>query len=152
MGTSEIRSVYLSQIGQTEHPAGSNWGKPVQNYLAAVSYRKPAPWCAAFVRWCLDSAGIYCIITAAASSCQNKANLVYYQGKWRQPVQPGDVFTIYYVALHRIGHTGFVNLDLGNNMMETVEGNSNAGGSREGIGVFRRKRPLHTLWSISRWQ
>jgi len=64
---------------------------------------------------------------------------------------PGDVFTIYYASLRRIGHTGFVNRKINNSIVETVEGNSNADGSREGYMVCKRKRSVHSLYSITRW-
>ncbi len=35
------------------------------------------------------------------------------------------------------GHTGLVSKVIGNNL-ETIEGNTNDDGSREGVGVFRR--------------
>lgn len=133
-----------------EKPLGSNWGSPVRIYLKAVHYNEPAPWCAAFVAWCLDSARIRNTITAASGSAQNNANLVFFHSKRLKAIQPGDVGTIYFVSLHRIAHTFFINRD-DNGIEETVEGNSNAGGSREGVGVFKRKRPLNTIWSVSRW-
>jgi hypothetical protein len=45
------------------------------------------------------------------------------------------------------GHTGLVERVLGGRLV-TIEGNTNGGGSREGIGVFRRNR--RTVWSINR--
>lgn len=147
----EISEVYSSQIGQMEKPAGSNWGHPVQDYLAATSVHAPAAWCAAFVKWCLDSAGIKTPITAYSPSAQNKNNLIYYKTHELKELKSGDVFTIYYVSMGRIAHTGFVNRKINSTIVETIEGNSNDGGSREGVGVFKRKRPMHTLYSISRW-
>lgn len=147
-----IDEVYLSQVGVRENPLGSNWGHPVQDYLASTNVHEPAAWCAAFVHWCLDSAKIPNTVTAYSPSAQNKKNLVYYQTHWQKTVAPGDVFTIYFPSLKRIAHTGFVNSYENSSVVETVEGNSNAGGSREGVGVFRRKRPALTLWSISRWK
>jgi hypothetical protein len=46
-----------------------------------------------------------------------------------------------------MGHAGLVSRVVGNRM-ETIEGNTNDGGSREGIGVFRRSG--RTLQSINR--
>jgi hypothetical protein len=37
------------------------------------------------------------------------------------------------------GHTGIVAANV-NGLLETIEGNTNDNGSREGIGVFRRTR------------
>jgi hypothetical protein len=146
-----IEAVYNSQVGVVEQPRGSNSGPEVRKYLRSVKTTVPAPWCAAFVHWCLDSAGIANNITAYSPTAINKNNLVYYRGRLIKPITPGDVFTIYFVSMGRIGHTGFCGVQLNATVVQTVEGNSNDGGSREGYGVFRRKRPLHTLYSISRW-
>lgn len=43
-----------SQVGVTEHPPGSNWGHPVQDYLNAAGYDSPEPWCQAFAAWVAD--------------------------------------------------------------------------------------------------
>ena len=50
-------------------------------------------------------------------------------------ILPGMVFII--STGSGTGHTGFVSRVVGNKL-ETIEGNTNDGGSREGIGVFRR--------------
>ena len=146
-----LRSVYLSQVGQMEHPLGSNWGYPVKKYLASVHDYQPDPWCAAFVHFCLDSAGYKTNITAAASSGDNLKHRVYFKTKLYEPIQYGDVFTIFFPSMGRIGHTGFVDQKVNDGIYSTVEGNTNNNGSREGIGVFKRKRSLHTLYSVSRW-
>ena len=44
------------ELGTKEWPPGSNWGD-VQKYLAAVGFRFPTPWCAAFVTYCVRKAG-----------------------------------------------------------------------------------------------
>lgn len=134
-----------------EKPLGSNWGYPVSKYLKSVHVTTPAPWCAAFVHFCLDSAGIKTPITAYSPSAQNLKNTIYINNKWYKEPESGDVFTIYFPSMGRIGHTGFIDRKINESVCETVEGNSNNAGSREGIGVFRRKRPVHTLHSITRW-
>ena len=147
-----LRNVYTSQIGVTERPVGSNWGPEVSKYLAHTNTRTPAPWCAAFVRFCLDSAGIKSNISAYSPTAQNKNDLVYYKIKLLKPIEAGDVFTIYFSAMGRIAHTGFVDRMVNSSIVETVEGNSNNLGGREGFGVFKRRRPIHALYSISRWR
>lgn len=39
----------LDQVGITEHPAGSNWGEPVQSWIQRTGYGSPVPWCGCFV-------------------------------------------------------------------------------------------------------
>lgn len=147
-----VSEVYLSQVGVVEKPRGSNWGPDVAHYLKSVNTNSPAPWCAAFVHFCLDSAEIKNTVTAYSPTAQNKKNLVYYKARLIKPVESGDVFTIFFPTMGRIAHTGFVHRQINGSTVETVEGNSNDGGSRDGYGVFRRKRPIHTLYSISRWK
>jgi hypothetical protein len=60
-------------------------------------------------------------------------------------VKPGMVFII--STGGGKGHTGLVSRVVGNRL-ETIEGNTNDGGSREGIGVFRRTS--RTIASINR--
>ncbi len=37
---------------------GSNWGPRVKEYLAAAGLSFPAAWCAAFLTWCFEVAGL----------------------------------------------------------------------------------------------
>ena len=39
----------LAQQGTAEHPDGSNWGKPVENWIKRTGYSFPVPWCGCFV-------------------------------------------------------------------------------------------------------
>jgi hypothetical protein len=147
-----IQTIYQSQIGVQERPAGSNWGADIKKYLAHTNVKSPAPWCAAFVRFCLDSAGVKTNISAYSPTAHNGKNIVYARGKFQKEMEPGDVFTIYYVAMKRIAHTGFVDRKLNNSIVETVEGNTNNALSREGYIVARKRRSFHTLYSITRWR
>ena len=46
--------------------------------------------------------------------------------------------------------TGFIDKKDGNYYI-TVEGNTNEAGSREGDGVYRKRRHIKTIYAISRW-
>lgn len=87
-----------------------------------------------------------------ALSCENKKNMVFQKSKHLKEAKPGDVFTLYYAKLGRIGHTGFYDRPVNSSVFETVEGNTNMAGSREGDGVYRKKRSYHSTYSISRWE
>jgi hypothetical protein len=52
-------------------------------------------------------------------------------------VKPGMAFFI--DTGNGRGHTGIVAANI-NSLLETIEGNTNDNGSRDGIGVFRRSR------------
>lgn len=146
-----VKEVYDSQIGVREQPAGSNWGIPVQNYLAAVNVKSPAPWCAAFVKWTFDQAQIKTPITAWSPTAHNRRNVVFERSKFLQEPRPGDVFTLWFPKLKRIAHTGFFDRRINASVYRTVEGNTNEAGSREGDGVYVKYRSYRATYSISRW-
>ena len=49
-----------------------------------------------------------------------------------------------------IGHTGLV-YDEDEAFIYTIEGNTGSGGSRDGDGVYRRKRLKKSVHCVSRW-
>jgi hypothetical protein len=53
----EVRRIYTSELGVREK-TGHNDGPRVEQYLRAAGLKKGAPWCAAFVCWVFDRAGI----------------------------------------------------------------------------------------------
>lgn len=145
-----VDSVYLSQIGVRE-ATGKNDGVQVEKYLKSVNLGKGYAWCAAFVKWCFDQAGIKTTITAWSPSAHNSKNVIYYKSKFYKEPQSGDVFTIYYPSLKRIGHTGFYHKKINDKIYSTVEGNTNSAGSREGDGVYMKYRSFNATNSITRW-
>ena len=48
--------IAIDEIGVEEIPKGSNWGKDVKKYLKSTGITDPAPWCAAYVYWCIEKA------------------------------------------------------------------------------------------------
>ena len=145
-----IDKTYYSQVGVRE-ATGKNDGKEVEMYLKSVKLGKGFPWCAAFVKWCFDQCGVKTTINAMALSAHRKDNLVYYKGSKIETPLPGDVFTLYYPNLGRIGHTGFFDKDVNGTIYRSVEGNTNGAGSREGNGVYVKYRSYKATYSISRW-
>ncbi len=145
---SGIINTYTSEIGVRE-ATGQNDGKAVEKYLAAAGLGKGYAWCAAFVNW------------------------VYLQNEIAGPNSPawspswfpnekvldkrfglrGDVFGIYFESKGRIAHVGFLDEDFdnGKNTILTVEGNTNDAGSREGDGVYRKRRSKNQIYKVSCW-
>lgn len=143
-------SLAISQIGVLEHPAGSNRGPDVDEYVRRVGLNPAGgySWCAAFVYWCYSEA-------AKASGRRNPVvRTAGVLDHWRKAaergiprvtgavamstperVQPGFVFVMDFGG--GAGHTGLVERVM-DGYLVTIEGNTNDGGSREGIGVFRR--------------
>jgi len=55
------------------------------------------------------------------------------------PLKPADVFGIWFNSMGRVAHVGLVEKNEGD-WIVTIEGNTNGGGSRDGDGVYRRRR------------
>lgn len=136
--------VAKTQVGQKEKPLGSNWGKPIQDYLKSVGIGFPASWCMAFVYWCFDrEQGNPLVKTGGVMKAWNEsaANRV-------KVPQPGDIFIMDFGK--GLGHTGIVEKVAGE-FVHTIEGNTNDTGSREGIEVARRKRPINKMKGFLRY-
>ncbi|MEN2425977.1 CHAP domain-containing protein [Chromobacterium vaccinii] len=132
----DVLEVARSQLGVEEVPRGSNDGKQVRQYLASVGIGFPASWCMAFVYWCAGQAG--------AAGALVKTGGVLRQWNERPQLRaatpaPGDIFILDYGK--GLGHTGFVEAVDGDTIV-TIEGNTNADGSREGYAVCRRRRSI----------
>jgi hypothetical protein len=145
-----LEEIYLSQVGVREL-TGKNDGPEVEMYLKHVGKWKGLPWCSAFVAWCLSEAEIKHTVNAWSPTSENRRNFVYRNKAFNKEPLPGDVFTIFYPRLKRVGHTGFYHKSQNESIVVTVEGNTNEAGSREGNGVYKKYRPLRTIHSISRW-
>ncbi|SDN17799.1 hypothetical protein SAMN05421813_1632 [Daejeonella rubra] len=70
----------------------------------------------------------------------------------RQQVTPGtgDIFGIYFPDKKRIAHIGFID-QWQEDWVITVEGNTNMEGSREGDGVYRKRRPVKSIYQVARY-
>lgn len=141
--------VARSQVGVRE--VESNWGPVVRLYLKAAGLFSPAPWCAAFVTWCLVESG------AVRSKLPKFAASTYWWWKWAT-----DNKRLH--AIPRRGDIGVVNgksgghqfavraSTLGGNLFSTIEGNTNDEGSREGYEVCDRERSVRQyMEKYPRW-
>jgi hypothetical protein len=142
----------ITQLGIREK-GDSNSGPEVDQYLKSVGLDPGNPWCMAFVYWCYNQA-------AAQLNVPNfliRTGGVLHQWNEQQPqrkivldkvlktpaiVQPGAVFIMEFVK--GTGHTGLVERIHGE-FIDTVEGNTNDDGSREGYEVCRRTRKLASI-------
>lgn len=146
-----LGDIYIKYVGVREK-TGNNDGPEVELFLKSVGLGKGYSWCAAFVHFCLTAAKIPNTITAWSPTAHNPKNIVWFERKLLKPTQQGDVFTLYSSELKRIHHTGFVDKEINENIYQTVEGNTNAGGSSNGDGVYERKRSYNATYSITRWE
>lgn len=144
--------IATTQIGVREK-GSSNSGPQVDQYLKSVGLTPGFPWCMAFVYWCYNQA-------AQASGVTNfliRTGGVMHQWNEQQPtrkiildkvlknqtlIQPGAVFIMDHGK--GTGHTGLVEKIHGS-FIDTIEGNTNDEGSREGVEVCRRTRRLSSI-------
>ena len=125
--------IAITQIEKAEIPKGSNWGEHVQKYLISVGITFPASWCMAFVYWCCKQSNpnTPLIKTGGVLAQWNQIPAKY---KVKTPL-PGDIFIMDFGGGK--GHTGFVE-SVSGDVIQTIEGNSNDEGSREGYEVCRK--------------
>ncbi|MES2455794.1 MAG: peptidoglycan-binding protein [Bacteroidota bacterium] len=123
--------------------SGQNDGVQVEAFLSAAGLKKGNPWCAAFVSWVHQQAGYNAPRTGWSPALFPVNRLV-------KAAAPGNVFGIYFPALKRIAHCGFVTRRHGS-WVVTVEGNTSIAGSREGDGVYQRMRHFRTLSKYADW-
>ena len=141
------------EIGVKEQPLGSNRGPRVDQYLRAAGLdptKGHFAWCAAFVYFCFNE---------AAKTLNRKNPVIKTAGvldHWERAeskgipqvtaakvlldpslVRPGQIFVIDVGDPGGAGHTGLIEKVVAGKLV-TIEGNTNDGGSAEGIGVFRR--------------
>lgn len=146
-----------SQLGVREQPRDSNSGPEVDEYLrrAGVPLTLPASrksWCCAFVYWCFDEAAREAgranpmVRTAGCLDHWNRAagsgaRRIVASRAAGDPalLRPGMVFIMDFGG--GLGHTGFVERVNGG-LIHTVEGNTDASGTREGGGVYARTRKV----------
>lgn len=144
----QLGQVYLSQVGIKEQ-GGANRGRQVEQYLASVGFGPGYAWCGAFVSWCYQQVGIRHPKSAWVPSYARKQNIVYQRGEFVQQLPKAeDVFMIWFERLRRPAHIGFVD-QWKNQWVNTVEGNTNDNGSREGDGVYRKRRLQRQVRAVS---
>lgn len=144
---SRVVQVYQSQIGVREQPGNS--GPEVEAYQASVGLSKGYAWCGAFVSWVMIMAQVSIPKGAAwAPSWFCQSRLIKHE-----KALPGDVFGIWFASKKRIAHVGFIDEAWNNNKntILTVEGNTNEAGSREGDGVYRKRRSKKQIYQVSNW-
>lgn len=146
-----VALAYSSQIGVREL-TGHNDGKDVEKYLHVVGFEKGTSWCAAFVSWSFRQANVNAITNAWAPSWFPDDHTIYIKGKPLKAVpRRADVFGLYFPEKGRIAHVGFVDSWPPGDYLVTVEGNTNNAGSREGDGVYRKRRLKSNIYKVSRW-
>ena len=131
---------------------GNNDGKQVEVYLSAVHLKKGNPWCAAFVAWCHDRCNISHPVSGFSPDWFRQ-HIIYKRDLAARPLYikfSGGVFGIWFASKNRVAHVGIIE-SANQNYVVTIEGNTNEAGSREGDGVYRKRRLLKQIYVVSKW-
>jgi hypothetical protein len=149
----------LVELAKTELAKGiketsKNQGVGIEKYWGATwykdGYKNREPWCAAFTCWLFqegmkdDKYTFKAPQTPAAYGFENwclkqdNSVLLKRSGK----ISKGDI------VIFNFSHIGIAIEDEANGVVTTVEGNTDAAGSREGGGVFRKVRNRKTIRSF----
>ncbi|RYX84193.1 hypothetical protein EON83_10885 [bacterium] len=139
-------SIAMRYDGVREEPRGSNRGPMVEKFQAVTILAKKDrtgwPWCAAFMAFIFKELwkelGIQtpCFFPMTAS-CDELLRWARDKKILHTTPQKYDVFlSINPKNENDAVHTGLVSVVQSDGEIETIEGNTNTAGSREGIGVF----------------
>lgn len=129
-------TVAVSQLGVREQ-GGNNRGPDVDLYLASVGLDEGSSWCAVFVYWCFRRASNMLIVTNPCPRTGGALKLWKLADAQFHAVTPtrGRVFVMDHGM--GLGHVGFVEAVRGDGSIDTIAGNTNAEGSRNGDRVGR---------------
>lgn len=109
--------------------------------LTNLDPTKRLPWCAAFAAYVGYAALRKQWPLRKVAGCVSLFDDALAKGMIRTTPAPGAVFLLWSDAKGRFAHTGFVVGEaVGVGSWETLEGNTNEAGHREGIGTFARTR------------
>lgn len=131
-----------AEIGVRE-ATGRNDGPRIALYLRSTGVKDESAWCAAFVCWVFLQEGFSGPVTPWSPALFPAARI-------KKIALPGDVLGIYFPEKHRIAHAGLVERADGD-WVVSIEGNTNEAGSREGDGVYRKRRHIRTIYRFADW-
>jgi hypothetical protein len=103
------------------------------------------PWCAMFVSWCADRCGL--LDSAVPKFAYTPSGYRWYEDRGRagRDPRPGSLVFFQFPGMGRICHVGLVEAVLPDGRIQTIEGNTDADGSRTGGGVWRKRRSTRTV-------
>lgn len=135
-----------SQIGVKESPPGSNIVKYWTWYKEKTGLNlQGAPWCAAFVTWCLGTLGQWKVTKDEGRFryCPSLVNWGKEKKEWidrSKTPKPGDI--VLFANKGVACHVGFVEKVLSGGRLQTIEGNTSLTSNDNGGAVMRRTREL----------
>lgn len=139
----KVIDIAISQVGVHEGRSNGSWNNDTRyaDEVPGLKWADKQPWCQTFVTWVARKAGVqhlYGDPERPTASCDFAGDWWKKQGRWSEyPAVGAQVFFGY---PHDLNHTGIV-YAYDADFIYTIEGNTNDNGSREGDGVYRKKRP-----------
>ena len=146
----KLISLALGEIG-VEEINGSNCGPRVNEYKAATDLTPTVawPWCAAFICWLVREAmkdGKYTFARPTTAGAWDFRNWSLAQDNSTQTLdRPGADILPGDIVIFTFSHIGLAVGKPSGGTVETIEGNTDVAGSREGGGVFRKTRKLSLI-------
>lgn len=134
----------LAQVNTIEHPANSNWGPKIEDWIKASGYGSGVPWCQCFVNAAAVHGGAPQLKTGYTPA------VLAGPGPWDKVTaagaRAGDLVFFKFPGVSRDSsdHVGILTAAPSGGVVRTVEGNtsSGSGGSQNnGGGVYTRTRP-----------
>jgi hypothetical protein len=144
-----VIAIAQSQIGVLEQPIGSNRGPEVDEYLKAGGLDPGSgdyAWCVCFIQWVFREAGAIrgepspLPLTAGVHALWDMRGRGASHVLKPPHIAPSDLRPAMIFLIDTgggKGHAGFIE-SIAGDVLTTIEGNTNPGGSRDGYGVFRR--------------
>ena len=146
------RIVELAKLEVGVHEIGNtNCGPRVNFYKSAtwLPYEESWPWCAAFIDWLIwtamnESKQSYSFERPRTASAWDLQNWSMKQdgstftklNPQAKDIEAGDI------VIFHFSHVGLAISGCTKGVCETIEGNSNGDGGRDGGGVYRQKRKI----------
>jgi hypothetical protein len=172
MSTLSIRQklidIAVREVGVREEPRNSNTGPRVREYQCATSLGGTGwPYCAAFVCWCIREWGklpeVLDALKMTAAQFEHwrpKTAAAYGFHEWAsdhgltmfdENTNPGAA-TLHTadIVTFDFSHVGIIATD-SKNFMNTIEGNTDGAGSRDGGGVYLKTRERRLARKIIRF-
>lgn len=158
----KIVDIAAKEIG-VEEEGTSNCGPRVNEYKSStwLPADKAWPWCAAFVCWVIQQAmkasGLPETATFKRPQTAGAWDFEAWSRKqdattWTKKPHDGDILPGD-IVIFTFSHIGIaVSAPLGDGTIWTVEGNTDVEGSREGGGVFKKRRKLSQIRSRIRFR
>ena len=153
-GAKEALKWARKQIGVTEHPKGSNWGHPVQDWITFTGYREPESSGAAASSLSPSSrraaprfrSGSGSASTPTSMSDARAGRNGFERAVSVDNAKPGDIATFSF------RHIALVAGPTRNGMIHTIDGNSSAssGSNNNGGEVAEHKRSANVVTCVGR--